>query len=78
MRESYLTPNRWLAERLKMGTAKSVSSPVSFHRDAENGSDKQWIKLKMFECVDPFFCRFLVDSTATVAFSWVTLTPDQS
>jgi len=52
LREGSLVPNRWLAERLNMGTAKSVSSRVSFHRNTENGSDKQWAKLKMLECVD--------------------------
>lgn len=52
LRESCLAPNRWLAERLNMGTAKSVSSRVSFHRQTENGLDQQWAKLKMLECVD--------------------------
>ena len=51
LRESCLAPNRWLAERLHMGTAKSVSSRVSFHRHTENGLDQQWAKLKMLECV---------------------------
>ena len=52
LRENCLASNRWLAERLNMGTAKSVSSRVSFHRKTEDGLDEQWAKLKMLECVD--------------------------
>jgi len=52
LREGCLVPNRWLAERLYMGTAKSVSSRVSVHRKCHNQSDKEWLKLKMLECVD--------------------------
>jgi hypothetical protein len=37
---------------MNMGTAKSVSSQVIFHRKTEDGSDEQWAKLKMLECVD--------------------------
>ena len=53
LRESCLAPNRWLAEQLYMGTAKSVSSRVRFHRQTENGLDQEWAELKMLEYVDP-------------------------
>ena len=52
LRVSSLTPNRWLANRLNMGTAKSVSSRVSSHRGAKHGRDGLWEKLEMLECVD--------------------------
>jgi putative transposase len=52
MRESCLVPNKWLAERMNMGTAKSVSSRVSLHRRSGSRLDDPWAKLKMLECVD--------------------------
>ncbi len=52
LRERSLTPNRWLAARLNMGTPKSVSSRVSFHRSARHGPGSPWSKLKVLECVD--------------------------
>ena len=52
LRERALTPNAWLAERLSMGTAKSVSSRVSQHRNAASSRDRIWRKLSMLDCVD--------------------------
>jgi REP element-mobilizing transposase RayT len=52
LRECSLTPNRWIAERLSMGTAESVSSRVSHHRKHCLANDPQWESLKMLECVD--------------------------
>lgn len=52
LRESCLTPNVWLAEKLNMGTAKSVSSRVSLHRKNGSTEDVQWRLLKNLECVD--------------------------
>jgi len=52
LRESSLVPNRWLADRLNMGTPKSVSSRVSSHRAAKQGRGSPWNKLKKLECVD--------------------------
>ena len=52
LRESSLPPNAWLAKRLNMGTAKSVSSRISTHRKIVGHTDKAWRKLKMLECVD--------------------------
>ncbi len=52
LRESCLAPNLWLAERLNMGTAKSVSSRVSLHRKNCYVRNTQWKTLKNLECVD--------------------------
>jgi len=52
LRESTLVPNAWIADRLAMGTAKSVSSRVSLHRRECTTKSKQWKALKKLECVD--------------------------
>ena len=52
LREATLVPNGWLAERLGMGTAKSVSSRISTHRKTVGSSEPAWEKLKILECVD--------------------------
>jgi len=52
LRESSLTPNRWIAERLQMGTAESVSSRVSHQRKYCSTGNTQWQSLGMLECVD--------------------------
>lgn len=52
LRKRCLTPNVWLAERLNMGTAKSVSSRISQFRKDGYAQDSQWILLENLECVD--------------------------
>lgn len=52
LRERSLIPNRWLAERLNMGTPKSVSSRISSHRSARHGKRSAWDTLQRLECVD--------------------------
>jgi len=52
LRETALVPNGWLADRLHMGTAKSVSSRISAHRKTVASSEPQWKKLKTLQCVD--------------------------
>jgi hypothetical protein len=50
--ESALAPNAWLATRLGMGTAKSVSSRTSMHRKTVSSDELIWKQLRMLECVD--------------------------
>jgi hypothetical protein len=45
LRERYLTPNRWIAERLKMGATSSVQSLVSRHRQQKHGNTSSWTLL---------------------------------
>ena len=52
LRETTLVPNDWLAGRLAMGTAKSVSSRISTHRKIVASSEPTWKRLKILECVD--------------------------
>jgi hypothetical protein len=52
LRESTLAPNAWLATRLGMGTAKSVSSRISMHRKHVSIDELIWKQLKMLDCVD--------------------------
>ena len=52
LRERALIPNAWIAERLVMGSAKSVSSRISQHRRLPRSRDGLWVKLTMLECVD--------------------------
>lgn len=52
MRETCLTPNAWLADRLNMGTPKSLASRVSAHRLKSKEPDDSLRTLKMLECVD--------------------------
>ena len=52
LRKRCLTPNVWLAERLNMGTAKSVSSRVSQFRKRGDAESSQWSLLENLECVD--------------------------
>lgn len=50
LRETALVPNRWIADRLKMGTRDAVSSLVSRHRKTRN--EKYHELLKNHEAVD--------------------------
>ena len=53
LRERLLVPNAWLAERLHMGRAESVSSRVSRHRKAsEDVVQPDWELLNLLECLD--------------------------
>ncbi len=52
LRERFLVPNPWLAERLNMGTANSLSSLVSRHKSSTAKTDKSWKILKNQEYVD--------------------------
>lgn len=52
LRETTLVPNAWLATHLHMGTAKSVSSRISYHRNTVLSDEPRWRSLKMLECVD--------------------------
>jgi hypothetical protein len=52
LRETTLVPNAWLATHLRMGTAKSVSSRISSHRNTVSSDEPTWKILKMLECVD--------------------------
>jgi hypothetical protein len=49
LRERYLTPNRWIAERLSMGRVSTVQSLVSRHRASRLDEDKYWMELKNHE-----------------------------
>lgn len=49
MRERYLAPNRWIAERLHMGRVSTVQSLVSRHRTNKGESNPVWRKLKNHE-----------------------------
>jgi len=49
LRERYLTPNRWIAERLHMGRVSTVQSLVSRHRTRKETADPFWEKLKNHE-----------------------------
>ena len=64
LRERYLAPHRWLAERLHMGRAGSVQSLVSRHRRTTKHSDDDWKKLENYEFLDwyPFCLRFCLPS----------------
>lgn len=46
LRERYLAPHRWIAERLEMGAPSSVQSLVSLHRHQKPQRDKAWKQLK--------------------------------
>lgn len=46
LRDRYLAPNQWIADRLKMGKASSVQSLVSRHRKRADGDEKYWEKIK--------------------------------
>lgn len=52
LRERYLAPHRWLAERLRMGGAGSVQSLVSRHRRTTKDSDDDWKKLRTYDFLD--------------------------
>jgi len=49
LRERYLVPNRWIAERLSMGRVSTVQSLVSRHRTNKDQSDESWEKLQNHE-----------------------------
>ena len=49
LRERYLTPNAWIAERLQMGRVSTVQSAVSRHRTGSVKTDKDWKKLQKHE-----------------------------
>ena len=51
LRERYLTPNAWIAERLQMGRVSTVQSAVSRHRHGHGLSriDSSWEKLQKHE-----------------------------
>ena len=51
LRERKLSSNAWLARRLSMGTANSVSSLISRHRKNDS-EDKWWVLLANQEIVD--------------------------
>ena len=52
LRKRCLTPNVWLAERMNMGTAKSVSSRISQFKKSGYTKNPQWKLLEKLECVD--------------------------
>jgi REP element-mobilizing transposase RayT len=52
LRERYLAPNRWIAERLHMGAVSTVQSLISRHRENGGGSDSNWRKVKNHETLD--------------------------
>jgi len=49
LRERYLVPNQWIAERLKMGQVSTVQSLVSRHRTNRDQSDEYWKKVNNHE-----------------------------
>ncbi|HAV12010.1 MAG TPA: transposase [Opitutae bacterium] len=49
LRERYLVPNRWIAERLKMGQVSTVQSLVSRHRTHSDQSDEAWESVQNHE-----------------------------
>jgi len=49
LRERYLVPNRWIAERLSMGRVSTVQSLVSRHRTNHQSNDPDWELLKNHE-----------------------------
>ncbi len=52
LRERALIPNGWIAKRLVMGSAKSVSSRISQHRRLPGYQDELWKMLTLLECED--------------------------
>ena len=52
LREHYLTPYRWIAERLKMGRVSSLSSVVSRSRSLSRKEFPQWDRLRNHENLD--------------------------
>ncbi len=49
LRERYLAPNRWIAERLRMGQVSTVQSLVSRHRTQTKSKDEYWKALQNHE-----------------------------
>mgnify|MGYP000503395303 CR=1 FL=1 len=49
LRERYLAPNRWIAERLHMGRVSTVQGAVSRFRTNGGPSEKYWRKLRKHE-----------------------------
>jgi len=49
LRERYLAPHRWIAERLCMGRTSTVQSLVSRHRSKGDNSDEIWKQLQNHE-----------------------------
>lgn len=49
LRERYLVPHQWIAERLQMGRVSSVQSLVSRHRTGSAGPDPAWERLQNHE-----------------------------
>lgn len=50
LRERYLAPNRWIADRLCMGRVSSVQSRISRHRsNARSNNDPDWKRLQNHE-----------------------------
>jgi len=52
LREQFLAPHSWIAERLHMGGAGSVQSLVSRHRYDSNRSDDSWETIKSYDFLD--------------------------
>jgi len=52
LRERYLAPHRWIADRLKMGTPSTVQSVVCRHRKAATIDDDWWERLQNQETLD--------------------------
>jgi putative transposase len=52
LRERYLAPHQWIAQRLSMGQVSSVNSLVSRHRKLNIDSDPDWGKLKNQQYLD--------------------------
>lgn len=49
LREHYLAPNAWIAQRLHMGRVSTVQSAVSRHRTTIRKTDPDWKKLQKHE-----------------------------
>ncbi|NBB80650.1 MAG: transposase [Verrucomicrobia bacterium] len=49
LRERYLTPNSWIAERLHMGKVSTVQSAVSRHRSGSGVDPKSWEEVQKHE-----------------------------
>ena len=62
LRERYLAPNRWIAERLNMGQVSTVQSLVSRHRTGRVQPDGSWRKLKNHETLGWCFSSYLTSS----------------
>ena len=52
LRERYLAPHKWIAQRLSMGQVSSVNSLVSRHRKLKSDSDPDWGELENQQYLD--------------------------